>query len=61
MTPFSVSLQILEETSARILGEPLCDFWICQIRTFKEIARAEDFIEGATSFVERRPPRFKGY
>jgi enoyl-CoA hydratase/carnithine racemase len=56
-----VSLRIIKETSAKILGERLYDFWISQLRSFKEVSRAEDFIEGATSFMEKRPPRFKGY
>lgn len=55
-----ISLKIIKETSAKILGERLYDFWISQLRTFKEIARTEDFFEGATSFVEKRPPHFKG-
>jgi enoyl-CoA hydratase/3-hydroxyacyl-CoA dehydrogenase len=56
-----VSLRIIKETSTKILGERLYDFWISQLRSFKEVSRAEDFIEGATSFMEKRPPRFKGY
>lgn len=55
-----ISLKVIKETSARILGERLYDFWISQLRTLKEVSRAEDFLEGARSFLEKRPPRFKG-
>ena len=55
-----VSLKVIKETSAKILGERLYDFWISQLRTLKEISRTEDFLEGATSFLEKREPRFKG-
>jgi enoyl-CoA hydratase/3-hydroxyacyl-CoA dehydrogenase len=55
-----ISLKIIKETSAKILGERLYDFWISQLRTLKEVSRAKDFTEGAVSFIEKRPPRFKG-
>lgn len=55
-----VSLKIIKETSARILGERLYDFWISQIRSLKESSRTLDWSEGARSFFEKRAPRFTG-
>jgi enoyl-CoA hydratase/carnithine racemase len=54
------ALKIVKETSAKIFGEHLYDFWISQLRTLKEISRTEDFQEGAASFLEKRPPLFHG-
>jgi enoyl-CoA hydratase/3-hydroxyacyl-CoA dehydrogenase len=55
-----VSLKIIKETSQRIMGEKLYDFWISQIRSLKEAARSADWMEGAKAFMEKRPPQFVG-
>jgi enoyl-CoA hydratase/carnithine racemase len=55
-----VSLKMIKETSVRILGDRLYDFWLSQIRTVKELSRTEDFTEGAVAFMEKRTPHFKG-
>ena len=56
-----VSLKIIKETSQKIIGERLYDFWISQIRSLKETSRTEDWLEGATAFMEKRSPRFLGH
>jgi enoyl-CoA hydratase/carnithine racemase len=53
-------LKIIKETSARIMGERLYDFWISQLRSMKEVSRTEDWAEGAAAFLEKRPAQFKG-
>ena len=55
-----VSLKIIKETSAKIMGERLYDFWISQQRSMKEVSRTEDWKEGAIAFLEKRPAQFKG-
>lgn len=55
-----VSLKIIKETAARSLGERLYDFWISQVRALKESSQTQDWMEGAESFLEKRPPRFTG-
>ncbi|MHC1724839.1 MAG: enoyl-CoA hydratase/isomerase family protein [Syntrophobacteraceae bacterium] len=55
-----VALKIIKETTGKILGERLYDFWISQLRSLKETSRAEDWREGAIAFIEKRQPRFKG-
>lgn len=55
-----VSLKIIRETTANVLGERMYEFWISQLRALKESSRNEDWLEGASAFIEKRPPRFKG-
>jgi enoyl-CoA hydratase/carnithine racemase len=55
-----VSLKIIKETSQRIMGEKLYDFWISQIRSLKEVSRSSDWMEGATAFMEKRSQQFVG-
>jgi len=55
-----VSLKIIKETAAKVMGERLYDFWITQQRSLKESSRTEDWLEGANAFLEKRPARFKG-
>ena len=60
MEASQVSQKIIRETSSRILGDHLYDFWICCQRFAREVANTNDFIEGATAFVEKRTPKFIG-
>ena len=55
-----VSLKIIKETSQKIMGERLYDFWISQIRSLKETSHSKDWLEGATAFMEKRTPQFVG-
>ena len=55
-----VSLKIIKETSQRLIGQQLYDFWISQVRSLKETSRTEDWLEGANAFMEKRPPQFVG-
>jgi enoyl-CoA hydratase len=61
MASSPMSLKITKETSSKILGERLPDFWIACQRFAKEVSRTQDFSEGATAFVEKRPPLFVGH
>lgn len=54
------SLRIIKETVNQALGRHLYDFWITCKRFMHEVARTDDFMEGSTAFMEKRPPRFKG-
>jgi len=56
-----MSLKITRETSSKLLGERLPDFWIACQRFAKEVSRTQDFLEGATAFMEKRSPRFVGH
>jgi enoyl-CoA hydratase/3-hydroxyacyl-CoA dehydrogenase len=55
------SLRIIKETVNQALGRNLYDFWITCQRFFHEVAKTDDFIEGAAAFLEKRQPQFKGF
>ena len=56
-----VALRIIKETSSKILGDNLHHFWVSCQRFAREVARTDDFLEGATAFMEKRSPRFVGH
>lgn len=56
-----VSLRIIKETSSKILGDNLHHFWVSCQRFSREVARTDDFLEGATAFMEKRTPKFLGH
>jgi len=56
-----VALRIIKETSSKILGDNLHHFWVSCQRFAREVARTDDFLEGATAFMEKRSPRFLGH
>jgi len=55
------SLRIIKETVNQALGDHLYAFWIACQRTLHEVAKTEDFLEGATAFMEKRSPLFRGH
>jgi enoyl-CoA hydratase/3-hydroxyacyl-CoA dehydrogenase len=61
MRSSSGSLRIIKETVNQALGRHLYDFWISCQRFLHEVARTEDFREGARAFVEKRSPVFRGH
>lgn len=54
------SLRIIKETVNQALGRHLYDFWITCQRFLHEVAKTEDFLEGATAFMEKHTPLFRG-
>ncbi|MEE4352036.1 MAG: enoyl-CoA hydratase/isomerase family protein [Desulfatiglans sp.] len=56
-----VALRIIKETSSKILGDNLHHFWVSCQRFSREVARTDDFLEGATAFMEKRAPKFLGH
>jgi len=60
MKASQTSQKIIRETSSRILWNSLYDFRIACHRFAGEVARNNDFLEGATAFVEKRTPKFIG-
>jgi len=54
------SLRIIKETVNQAVGRYLYDFWITCQRFLYEVSKTEDFLEGATAFMEKRPALFKG-
>jgi len=53
-----VAQRIIKETSSRLLGNYLHDFWIGCQRFSREITKTDDFLEGTAAFMEKRPPYF---
>jgi enoyl-CoA hydratase / 3-hydroxyacyl-CoA dehydrogenase len=60
MKSSAASTRIIKETVNQALGRYLYDFWITCQRFLHEVSKTQDFLEGATAFLEKRPPRFQG-
>lgn len=54
------SLRITKETVNQTLGRYMHEFWIACQRFNHEVAKTEDFVEGASAFMGKRPPVYCG-
>jgi enoyl-CoA hydratase/3-hydroxyacyl-CoA dehydrogenase len=55
------ALRIIKEAVIQTGARHLFDFWVACQRFIHEVAKTEDFLEGATAFMEKRAPRYKGH